>query len=63
LLDLVITGGLVLDGTGAPAVPANVGATGRRIVEVGRLAGVRATRTIQADGRVMMIRSRRGGRA
>ena len=53
MLDLVITGGLVLDGTGAPAVPADLGVAGGRIVEVGRLTGVRATRTIHADGQIV----------
>ena len=53
MFDLVITGGLVLDGTGAPAVPADLGVAGGRIVEIGRLAGVRAARTIEADGRVV----------
>jgi N-acyl-D-amino-acid deacylase len=53
VLDLVITGGLVLDGTGAPAAAADVGVAGDRIVEVGRLAGVQARRVIRADGRVV----------
>ena len=53
MLDLVITGGLVLDGTGAPAVPADVGVAGGRILEVGRLPGVLAARVIRADGRVV----------
>jgi N-acyl-D-amino-acid deacylase len=43
----------VLDGTGAPAVPADVGVAGGRIVEVGRLAGTRAARVIGADGQVV----------
>jgi N-acyl-D-amino-acid deacylase len=53
VLDLVITGGLVLDGTGAPAAPADVAVAGGRIVEIGRLLGVRAARVIRADGRIV----------
>src|SRR5260370_14261286 len=52
-LDLVIRGGTLIDGTGAPPRTADVGIAGGRIVEVGRLAGVsgaRASRTVDADG-------------
>lgn len=51
--DVLITGGEVLDGTGAPAVRADVGIRGDRVVEVGALAGHAATRTIDATGRVV----------
>ena len=51
--DVLITGGEVLDGTGAPAVRADVGIRGDRIVEVGSLAGRTAARTIDATGRVV----------
>ena len=51
--DVLITGGEVLDGTGAPAVRADVGIRGDRIVEVGSLAGRPAARTIDATGRVV----------
>ena len=47
--DLVIRGGTVVDGTGAPARTADVAITGDRIEEVGRVDGV-ARRTIDADG-------------
>ena len=53
MLDLVITGGLVLDGTGVPAVAGDVGVAGGRIVEVGRLGSVQARRVLRAEGRVV----------
>ncbi len=47
--DLVITGGTVVDGTGAPARTADVAITDGIITEVGRVEGS-AARTIEADG-------------
>ncbi|HEX6235701.1 MAG TPA: amidohydrolase family protein [Acidimicrobiales bacterium] len=47
--DLVIRGGTVLDGTGAPARTADVAVRGGLVTEVGRVDG-RAARTIDADG-------------
>jgi N-acyl-D-aspartate/D-glutamate deacylase len=46
-LDLVIRGGTVVDGTGAPARVADVGIAGDRIVAVGEVGG-RAARVIDA---------------
>ena len=51
-LDLLIRGGSVIDGTGAPRVTADVGIRDGRIVEIGRIAAS-ATRTIDADGLVV----------
>jgi N-acyl-D-aspartate/D-glutamate deacylase len=51
--DLLIRGGQVLDGTGAPAVRADVGIRGDRIVAVGELASSSAARTIDATGLVV----------
>jgi N-acyl-D-aspartate/D-glutamate deacylase len=47
--DLVLRGGDVIDGTGAPARRADVAVAGATIVAVGRLDGT-ARRTIDADG-------------
>ena len=51
--DVLITGGEVLDGTGSPALRADVGIRGDRIVEVGSLARRSAARTIDATGRMV----------
>lgn len=51
--DLVIRNAQVLDGTGQPAVRADVGVRGERIAFVGSLAGQTATREIDAAGRVL----------
>lgn len=49
MLDLLIRGGTVIDGTGAPPDPANIGINNGRIVEVGRVEGT-AQETIDAAG-------------
>jgi N-acyl-D-aspartate/D-glutamate deacylase len=47
--DLIIRGGSVIDGTGAPVKTADVAVQGRTIVEVGKVEGS-ARREIDADG-------------
>ncbi len=49
MLDLVIRGGIVLDGTGNPGRPADVGVRDRHIVEVGAVDEP-AHRVVAADG-------------
>ena len=49
-LDVVIRGGIVYDGTGAPGRRADVGIQGDRIAAVGDLSGIPATATIDATG-------------
>jgi N-acyl-D-aspartate/D-glutamate deacylase len=51
-IELLIRGGRVVDGTGSPAVRADVAIAGDRIVAVGEL-GARAGRVIDADGQVV----------
>jgi N-acyl-D-amino-acid deacylase len=49
--DLIIRNGRVLDGTGNPWFPADIGVRDGRIVTVGSLTGATATRVIDATGR------------
>jgi N-acyl-D-amino-acid deacylase len=51
--DVLITGGQVLDGTGAPAARADVAIRGDRIAAIGTLAGQPALRIIDATGLVV----------
>lgn len=51
MLDLLITGGKVLDGTGAPALSVDVGIRGDRIAEVGNLSKAEAKASIRAEGK------------
>lgn len=50
MFDLLIRGGTLVDGTGAPARRADVGITHGQIAEVGDLAGAAARETIDATG-------------
>ncbi|WP_029433985.1 amidohydrolase family protein [Blastococcus sp. URHD0036] len=50
--DLVVRGGRIVDGTGAPAVRGDVAVAAGRIVAVGRVPG-RGTEEIDADGAVV----------
>src|SRR5688572_30519882 len=53
LLDLVITNGTVIDGTGAPRFAADVGVEGGRIAAVARPGALRGKRSIDAAGLVV----------
>jgi len=51
--DVLIAGGRVVDGTGAPWFKADVALAGDRIVAIGQLAGRPARRTVDATGLVV----------
>ena len=51
--DLLVRGGTLIDGTGAPPRTADVAVAGGQIVEVGELGSAAARRTIDADGAVV----------
>lgn len=51
--DLIISGGSVVDGSGAAPIKADVAVDGDRITRVGDLSGVGAARTIDATGKIV----------
>jgi N-acyl-D-amino-acid deacylase len=51
--DVIISGGRVVDGTGAPWYVADVAISGGRIMRIGRLEGAEAGRVIDAGGLVV----------
>lgn len=53
MFDLIIKGGDLIDGTGAPRRRVDVGVKGRRIEAIGDLSTAEATKVIDATGRVV----------
>jgi N-acyl-D-amino-acid deacylase len=53
VFDLLIRGGTVIDGTGAPRIRADVGVTGDRIAAVGALPEASARRVVSAAGKIV----------
>ena len=51
--ELLISGGTVIDGTGAPGVVADIAIDGGRITRIGDLTGAQAARTIDATGKIV----------
>src|SRR6266852_1851633 len=51
--DLILQGGLVIDGTRIPRYRADVGVKNGRIARIGRLSAHDATRVIDADGLIV----------
>lgn len=52
MLDLIIRGATLVDGTGAPAISADLGVVDGRVAAIGRLAEP-ARQTVAADGLVL----------
>src|SRR5262245_28562991 len=53
MLDVVLRGGTVVDGTGSPPRNADVGIVGGRIASVGSLDGVESAHTLDVGGLVV----------
>jgi N-acyl-D-aspartate/D-glutamate deacylase len=52
-VDVILRGGLVIDGTGSPGRPVDVGVESGKVVALGDLAGRPATETVDCAGRVV----------
>jgi N-acyl-D-amino-acid deacylase len=55
MFDVIIQGGHVVDGTGAPRRRADVGISGDRITVIGDLTGAGADQIIDATGRIVTM--------
>jgi N-acyl-D-aspartate/D-glutamate deacylase len=51
--DLIVGGGTLIDGTGAPGTPADIGVRGQHIAAIGDLSAASAGRRLDAVGRVV----------
>ncbi|MDG2004212.1 MAG: amidohydrolase family protein [Novosphingobium sp.] len=51
--DTIISGGRIIDGTGAPAFPGDIGIAGGRVTEIGDLSGAQADLVIEAHGKIV----------
>ncbi len=53
MFDIIIANGLLVDGTGKPAVKQDIGINGERITAIGDLASAQAKTRIDADGQIV----------
>jgi N-acyl-D-amino-acid deacylase len=53
MIDIMIRGGWIADGTGSPLRPADIAISGDRIIHVGRCPDAEARRVIEAAGRIV----------
>ena len=49
MLDLLLRGARLIDGTGAPWIPGDLAIQGRRIVEMGNLRGAKAKEILDLE--------------
>ncbi|MGH8891328.1 MAG: amidohydrolase family protein, partial [Acidothermaceae bacterium] len=54
MFDVVLAGGWIVDGTGAPPVRADIALQGDRIAAIGRLANSAAIRVVECSGRYLL---------
>ena len=55
MVDLLITGGDVIDGSGRARQRADVAITGDRITDIGNLEGATANQVIDATGKILSL--------
>ena len=53
MVDLILKNGLIVDGTGAPAFPADLAIESQKIVAVGDVGSLSAAKTLDVNGLVI----------